>query len=260
MRWCRLYIETPSDPKLRRIAHTANATMAATLAVWTSMLCHAASNEGDAWGTLAGWDDLDCAVNLGIDRAIVFAIRREMEGRTLDGNTIMAWSRRQYASDNGAVRMRKWREKKTQETQAPSDPVTSQSRHGDATVTAKNRTEQNREEITNSSHHREGGMGGDAPRPARRPRTDAGHRLPEDWWPSGADQEYARGLGLDIERVADEFRAYWLALPGTKARKLNWSQTFRGRCLQIAGRPPQRAQPAGKLDWVDNHPLFRRSA
>lgn len=146
MRWCRLYIETPSDPKLRRIAHQANATMAATLAVWTSMLAHAASNEGDDWGTLVGWDDLDCAVNLGIDRAIVFAIRQEMEGRTLDGQRIIKWHQRQYASDNGAARMRAWREKKREEKQSETPDVTSLQRHGDVTVTAKNRAEQKREE------------------------------------------------------------------------------------------------------------------
>lgn len=142
MRWCRLYVETPSDPKLRRIAHQANATMAATLAVWTSMLAHAASNGGDDWGTLAGWDDLDCAINLGIDRAIVFAIRQEMEGRTLDGQRIIKWHQRQYASDNGAARMRAWREKKREEKQSETLDVTSLQRHGDVTVTAKSRGEE----------------------------------------------------------------------------------------------------------------------
>lgn len=142
MRWCRLYVETPSDPKLRRIAHQANATMAATLAVWTSMLAHAASNEGDGWGTLAGWDDLDCAINLGIDRAIVFAIRQEMEGRTLDGQRIIKWHQRQYASDSGAARMRAWREKKREEKQSETADVTSLKRHCDVTVTAKSRGEE----------------------------------------------------------------------------------------------------------------------
>lgn len=146
MRWCRLYIETPSDPKLRRIAHQANATMAATLAVWTSMLAHAAGNEGDAWGTLAGWDDLDCAINLGIDRAIVFAIRQEMEGRTLDGQHIIKWHQRQYESDNSAARMRAWREKKAKEKQSETPAVTSLQRHCDVTVTAKRRGEENKEE------------------------------------------------------------------------------------------------------------------
>lgn len=152
MRWCRLYIETPSDPKLRRIAHTAGATVAHTLAVWTSMLCHAAGNEGDAWGTLTGWDDMDCAINLGIDRAIVFAIRQEMEGRTIEGTRILAWERRQHISDNGALRMRRWRERQAQANQEVSDEVTSPMRHGDATVTAKKRREEKREEKKEPPH------------------------------------------------------------------------------------------------------------
>ena len=150
--------------------------MAATLAVWTSMLCHAAANEGDAWGTLAGWDDLDCAINLGIDRAIVFAIRNEMEGRTLDGVRVLAWENRQQASDNGAARMRKWREKKREENQSSSVEVTSLSRHGDATVTAKKRREEKKEEEDTPHTPRKRGAAPLAP------RVDLPDWLPPDAW------------------------------------------------------------------------------
>lgn len=153
MRWCRLYVETPSDPKLRRIAHCAGTSVSHTLAVWTSMLCQAAQNEGEAWGTIAGWDDLDCAVNLGIDRAIVFSIRQEMEGRTLDGERIIKWEHRQAKSDTSADRMRRWREKKNEQKQQPANDVTSPDRHRDVTVTACDGLEENRREEKKSTSY-----------------------------------------------------------------------------------------------------------
>lgn len=124
MRWLRLYHETPSDPKLRRIAHTSGTTVGHVLAVWVSMMCHASELEGEKRGTLEGWDDTDCAINLGIDPAIVFAIRREMEARLLDGQRLIAWNRRQYDSDSAATRTKRWRDRKNEQNQSPSNAVT----------------------------------------------------------------------------------------------------------------------------------------
>lgn len=123
MRWCRLYTETPSDPKLRRIARQAGTTMANVLAVWASMLCHASGGEGEAWGTLAGWDDLDIAINLDLDRGVVAAIRREMEQRLILEKRIMKWSDRQSLNDTSTERVRRWREKRAQ-NQGPKPPET----------------------------------------------------------------------------------------------------------------------------------------
>lgn len=145
MKWFRAYNDTPNDPKLRRIAHQAGTTVGHTLAVWFSMLCHASENRGEQRGTLAGWDDTDCAFNLGIDRAVVFAIRQEMQGRILDGERIIAWEKRQYQSDNGYARVKAWREKKRQENQTDSPQDTYQKRITNVSETAKiqiqNRTE-----------------------------------------------------------------------------------------------------------------------
>lgn len=67
-----------------------------------------------------------------------------------------------------------------------------------------------------------------------------GTRLDESWEPSVADREFAVQLGLEPEAVAAEFRDYWLALPGDKGCKLDWSATFRNRCRQIAERRGSR--------------------
>lgn len=124
MRWFRVYHEMPHDPKLRRIAHQAGTTLPHTLAVWLCMLSHASANEGDQRGTLAGWNDDDCAFAMGMDRAIVFAIRREMEGRLLDGNHIIAWSKRQAQSDNTTARWHAWNDKRRQQNQEVSPEPT----------------------------------------------------------------------------------------------------------------------------------------
>jgi hypothetical protein len=163
MRWCRLYTETPSDPKLRRIARQAGTTVANVLAVWTSMLCHAAGNEGEAWGTLAGWDDLDVAINLDLDRGVIIAICREMEQRvTLDGR-ILKWSDRQARNDHSAERMRQWRAKRAQ-NQEPKPDVTSRS----VTVTqsdGKKRREEKREDRATLYPPRASRASGDVPAP-----------------------------------------------------------------------------------------------
>lgn len=63
-----------------------------------------------------------------------------------------------------------------------------------------------------------------------------GTRLAADWRPDAAERHYARERGLDPDRIAEEFRNYWCAVPGARGRKLDWPATFRNRCLQRAGR------------------------
>lgn len=75
-----------------------------------------------------------------------------------------------------------------------------------------------------------------------RPPPDRGHRLPEDWQPSDADRAFAVSLGLDPEEAADEFRDYWLALPGSRARKLDWSRTYQNRCRELSRRMRKNVQ------------------
>lgn len=75
-----------------------------------------------------------------------------------------------------------------------------------------------------------------------------GTRLPEDWSPSGAHLTKASELGLlpsDLETLAEEFRNYWLALPGAKARKLDWHRTFINRLTDQAPRYLKQRQGNG---------------
>lgn len=166
MKWFRVYHDMPHDPKLRRIAHQAGATLPHTLSVWLYMLCHASQNEGSARGTLAGWSDDDCAFALGMDRAIVFAIRGQMEARTLDGNRIISWSKRQQQSDNATSRWKTWDEKRRSERQqkqeVSSEPTLAKRLTNDGpTLDQRLRGEEKREiiEEANASSH---------PKPRRR--------------------------------------------------------------------------------------------
>lgn len=233
MRWCRLYNETPSDPKLRRIAHQAGTTVANVLAVWTSMLCHAAANEGDAWGSLDGWDDLDHAINLGLDRQVVGAIRREMEGRVILEKRLIKWHARQSTCDTSTERVRKWREKKANENKAAKPDETLRS----VSETPCNgiRGEESRREETPL---RESGA-----------RAARGARLALDWQPSDADAGFAASLGLDPDRVAASFRDYWTAQPGARGRKSDWAATWRNWCRREGqARPAQQRE--SRMAWL----------
>jgi len=81
-----------------------------------------------------------------------------------------------------------------------------------------------------------------------------GSRLPEDWYPSESDLEYARKHGVDAEREAEKFRNHWTAQPGAKGRKADWSATWRNWILksvefvsnrQARGSPPKPSTHTG---------------
>jgi hypothetical protein len=76
-----------------------------------------------------------------------------------------------------------------------------------------------------------------------------GTRLPDDWQPSEADSKYAEGLGLDVRRVAEDFRCYWLSKAGKDATKVDWSLTWQGWCRREADRRGKRpATGSGQSD------------
>lgn len=243
MRWCRLYNETPSDPKLRRIAHQAGTTVANVLAVWVSMLCCATANEGEAWGTLDGWDDLDVAINLGLDRSVVGAIRREMQHRVILENRIIKWDARQSRNDHSAERMRQYRARKTSGKQDVSDDVTSRS----VTVTQSDGKKRREEK-------RETGLRLSSAQTASR-----GSRLPPEWTPSPEDAGFAAGLGLDPDNAAAEFRDYWFGVPGAKGVKLDWSATFRNSCRMQAKHARPNRKPEPERPWWLEDMLNERS-
>jgi hypothetical protein len=67
-------------------------------------------------------------------------------------------------------------------------------------------------------------------------RAERGTRLPEDWSPP---DEVKQRLALQfpntrLDLILAEFVNYWTALPGAKARKLDWTKTFINRVNERA--------------------------
>lgn len=117
--WFRWHHGTVNDPKWRVVASRAsstlsrNVTVGHVLSIWAVML--ECASQSSPRGSLDAWDDEDVAAGLGIDPEEVFAIRMAMHGKTLDGNQLTAWNRRQPkaedASAAGRKRLQREREK-----------------------------------------------------------------------------------------------------------------------------------------------------
>jgi hypothetical protein len=69
-------------------------------------------------------------------------------------------------------------------------------------------------------------------------RADKGHRLPPDWEPPTAvmTELRKRWPGIDLREALDEFRDYWCSESGARARKTDWTRTFRNRIRDLDKR------------------------
>jgi uncharacterized protein YdaU (DUF1376 family) len=88
-------------------------------------------------------------------------------------------------------------------------------------------------------------------------RSPRGSRLPPDWQPDDDLAAFASANGLDVQRVAAQFRDYWHAKAGKDAVKLDWPATWRGWCRREAERrvPAVRA-PAAASRWQAQREAF----
>ena len=241
MRWCRLYTETASDPKFRRIARQAGTTMANVLAVWTAMLCHTTSQDGDAWGGLAGWDDMDIAINLDIDRGVVAAIRREMEGRVIADGRILKWDSQQARNDHSAERMRRWRAKKSEGKQRAVEGVTPRS----VTVTKSDGKKRREEKRV---------LGDTGVSPTRRASRDDGVMAAPEWLDANAWVEWCgyrhgrkwtpRAAELAIAKLAE------LRAAGHDPRLVIEQSIANGWTGLFPIKAMRTDQRESKLDWL----------
>ena len=83
-----------------------------------------------------------------------------------------------------------------------------------------------------------------------------GTRLSPDWLPSEGHRALAVALDVDCDSAAAEFRDFWSALPGPKARKLDWEATFRNRLREVAARKLKFNHPKSN---VRDHRAEKRS-
>lgn len=128
--------------------------------------------------------------------------------------------------------------------------VTQDRRSGDAVSTQGRRKVEDREYREDiSSLRSEGASVGadDHQLSPQKPKAPRATRLPADWAPSTADRAYAVEHGIPhdrIDRVAEDFRGYWLAKAGSGATKLDWSLTWQGWCRREAERLPRGSPQA----------------
>lgn len=91
-----------------------------------------------------------------------------------------------------------------------------------------------------------------------------GMRIPPDWQPSTADLEFAAQHGVDGRKLAEEFVDFWIAVPGQRGTKLDWSATYRNRVRATGtnghGKPRQRNLADLALDLADEARELERKA
>jgi hypothetical protein len=112
--WVRLWEDMPTDPKWRVIARRSGRPLAEVVAVFVFMLT-AASKSAER-GRLDAWDDEDVAAALDLEGEHVAAIRDAMQGKTLDGDRLSGWEKRQpkREDDRATERVKAFREKKAE--------------------------------------------------------------------------------------------------------------------------------------------------
>lgn len=264
MQWFRWHRNTAGHPKFAVIAAEANntekfkyddpdgengrrygaVTVTDVVAVWAVMLECAADD--DAWGvctknakyiaaTLRWWPDevqsvLDAFTNHGLIEP------------DHSGHRIVNWDKYQYVSDKDPTNAERQRRYRARQSQGGSR-ITDAKRVSNALPKRPDTETDTDTEKT-------------PPRPPSLERGNGrGTRLPDDWTPDEACRRYAQGLGLEPDRVSEDFRDYWHAAAGSKAVKRDWSATWRTWCRREAERarrpnPPSRPGVGSTIEAV----------
>ena len=239
IQWFRWHHGSVTDPKFKLIAHKAKQSLATVIAVWAFLLEQAsASDERGAFGDV-DCESLDCL--LGLDDGATAAIMLAMEGRGLvEGGYVSAWEKRQpkreRVDENSTERSRAFRQKKRQETPEDNDATPSNATQHQETPRVEKRREEKRREEEKTEE-------------APSAKSPAGSALPKNWILPAQWAAWAQGErpDLDPNRVADEFRDYWIAKPGKEGRKADWEATWRNwvrnQRATTYGRPAHSAAP-----------------
>lgn len=76
-----------------------------------------------------------------------------------------------------------------------------------------------------------------------------GTRLATDWHPTPEDTAFCKAERPDLRPsdVAKRFYDHWIAQPGVKGRKADWSATWRN---WVRNEKPGKEPPPAKKDWI----------
>ena len=138
--WVRLWEDMPNDPKWRVIARRSGRPIAEVIAVFVHMMTNAGANATER-GVLDNWSDEDVAAALDIEPEHVAGIRDAMQDKTLDGERLKGWEKRQPKREDGAAeRAREWRERRK------AKPNSGNQQETQPNATERNRTPDKRRE------------------------------------------------------------------------------------------------------------------
>ena len=242
--WFRWHHGSVTDPKFQLVARKSKQALASVIAVWAFVLEQAsASEERGTFGSIDG-EAIDCL--LGLEDGATGAILAAMGERGLvEDGFVSAWEKRQpkrERTDNTSTeRSRAYRAKQHQAQQADDEQRHATPEMGDATPC--NATQHQKKPRGEESREEEKTVG------APSAKSPAGSALPKNWILPAQWAAWAQGErpDLDPNRVADEFRDYWIAKPGKEGRKADWEATWRNwvrnQRATTYGRPAHSAAP-----------------
>lgn len=247
--WFRWHHGSVTDPKFQLVARKSKQALASVIAVWAFVLEQAsASEDRGAFGTI-DCEAIDCL--LGLEDGATAAILAAMGERGLvDGGAVSAWEKRQpkrERTDNTSTeRSRAHRDRHRQSQQDGDKQHHATPEIDDATpCNATQHQKKPRGEESREEKRREEEKAEEAPSA----KSPAGSALPKNWILPAQWAAWAQGErpDLDPNRVADEFRDYWIAKPGKEGRKADWEATWRNwvrnQRATTYGRPAHSAAP-----------------
>lgn len=234
--WLRLYTEFASDPKIQILAFEDQRH-------YVMLLCLKGNGTLDASIPSEAYRERLIAKALGLDVASsTEAKRRLMEGGLIGPEwQPLRWESRQYKSDHDAAeRKRNQRERDAERDSHNHVTTTSRDSHVlDSDAESETDSEQIQKQTQKQTQR---GMQGGEPRAKR----SAANRLPKDFEYTPEMETYAMAQGLsqqESRNAFENFRDYWGAAAGQKARKHDWPATWRMWCRNQADRKIQANTP-----------------
>ncbi len=221
--WFRMYHEFSTDPKIQMLSEKDQRR-------YIMLLCLKCCN-GDV--TL---QDSEVAFQLRINNNEYAETKKLLIERNLidEGNKPTAWEKRQFKSDSSRERVSAFRERQKKHLKQKCNvTVTAQETDTDTDTDTDTEVRKSR-----GAHKR-------------------GSRLPQDWKPTREQINFIlqERPDLDPASVTERFHDYWIAQPGSKGFKLDWSATFRNWVRNE--RPPPRITNGGKCtsgveQWLED--------
>jgi hypothetical protein len=227
--WFRWHHGSVNDPKFGLVAKKAGARVGDVIAVWALVLELASANADR--GQVDEIDHETTDFLLGAEDGTTARILEAMEGRgLLVSGRVARWDARQPKREDSTAAERKQRQRQRDKEQTCDMEGVTPS-HATSRQFTPRGEERREEEIK--------------PKAKSKAEAAPASRLPADWMPSLDDARFceAERPDLSIDATAARFRDYWIAQPGAKGRKTDWSATWRNWVRNEKATQQARASP-----------------